>query len=174
MEFLMAGPIIVLVALAGGFMLWCRRCLFPGKCLPSTTEWISDLSLERYRPMLRLLDGEDFEFLRQQPGYTRQMGAKLRVQRCRIFRGYLRSLNQEFQRVSAAVTLYMVQSQQDRPDLAGTLLRQQFQFAACMLLIRGRLLLFRCGLGRVEAGGLLQLFDGVRLQLRTMVPAELM
>jgi hypothetical protein len=35
--------------------------------LPVTAEWIDEHSIDRYRPMLRLLD-EDFQFLRKQPG----------------------------------------------------------------------------------------------------------
>src|SRR5437763_8657862 len=75
--------------------------------LPVTAEWIDELSIERYRPMLRLLDSTDLEFLRTQPGYSPKMESKLRAQRCQIFRGYLRCLSMDFGRVCMALKLLM-------------------------------------------------------------------
>jgi hypothetical protein len=40
-----------------------------------------------------------------------------------------------------------------------------------MLMVHCQLFLYRWGLCRVEAGSLLKLFDGVRLELRSMIPA---
>ena len=57
----------------------------PRQQLPVTAEWIDELSIERYRPMMRLLDSGDIEFLRAQPGFTPKMVTKLRAQRCQIF-----------------------------------------------------------------------------------------
>src|ERR1700732_3461317 len=73
--------------------------------LPVTAEWIEQLSVEHYRPMLHLLDGEDIELLRSQPGFTPAMAVKLRIQQCRVFRGYLRSLTLDFGRAGTALTL---------------------------------------------------------------------
>src|SRR5216684_3763415 len=112
-----------------------------GHSLPVTAEWIADLSLERYKPMLRLLDSADIEFLRGQPGYTRDMESKLRTQRCQVFRGYLRALTSDFQRVCMALKIVMTQSEQDRPDLANALLHQQVLFAVGILGIHCRLFL---------------------------------
>ena len=47
-------------------------------------------------PMIRLFDERDIEFLRAMPGYTGRMETEFRRRRCRIFRGYLRSLRVEF------------------------------------------------------------------------------
>ncbi len=121
--------------------------------------------------MLRMLDSADIEFLRSQPGFTPQMGAKLRQQRAQMFSGYLRSLESDFARVCSATKLVMLHSNQDRPDLARTLLRQQFQFATGMLNVRCQLFLYRWGLCGVEVSSILKLFDGVRLELRTVIPA---
>ena len=83
-----------------------------------SVKWIDELSIDRYRPMMRLLDPEDFEFLRSQPGITSRQVARLRAQRCRIFRGYLRSLSADFGHVCMALKLLIAESQQDRADLA--------------------------------------------------------
>src|ERR1700683_4100357 len=118
MEYVLAISIVTFLALAVALFLLVRKMAFNGSCVPLTAEWIDELSMERYRPMLRLLDSGDLEFLRSQPGFNSQMVSKLRVQRCQIFLGYLRCLNLDFKRVCAAIKILMLQSQLDRPDLA--------------------------------------------------------
>lgn len=148
-----------------------RKVGFAGNGLPVTSEWIDDLSLDRYRPMLRMLDGDDIAFLRSQPGFTPDMAKKLRAQRTQIFRGYLRSLETDFGRVCAAIKLVMLQSSYDRPELAETLLRQQVTFACAMLSVRVHLVLYSLGVCSVEVSKLVKLFDSMRIELRNMVPA---
>jgi hypothetical protein len=148
-----------------------RKIGFAGKGLPVTAEWIDDLSLDRYRPMLRMLDGDDISFLRSQPGFTPSMAKKLRTQRTQIFRGYLRSLETDFGRVCAAVKLVMMQSKHDRPELAEVLLRQQLTFACSMLSVRVNVFLYSWGVSGVEVSKLVKIFDSMRLELRNMVPA---
>ncbi len=148
-----------------------RKVGSAGKDLPVTSEWIDDLSLDRYRPMLRMLDGSDIAFLRSQPGFTPDMGKKLRVQRTQIFRGYLRSLETDFGRVCAAIKVVMLQSKYDRPELAEALLRQQITFACAMLSVRGHLFLYRMGVSGVEVTKLVNIFDSMRVELRTLVPS---
>ena len=171
MDVLITFSIILAVGLLALGAFFLRTLLQTGNNLPLTSDWIEELSVERYRPMLRMLDSTDIEFLRSQPGFTPQMGAKLRQQRAQMFSGYLRSLESDFTRVCSATKLVMFHSNQDRPDLAKTLLRQQFQFAIGMVNVRCQLFLYRWGLCHVEVSSLLKLFDGVRLELRTMVPA---
>ncbi|HWB87041.1 MAG TPA: hypothetical protein VG675_23060 [Bryobacteraceae bacterium] len=143
----------------------------PKGSLPVTAEWIDDLSIERYRPMIRLLDGEDLEFLRAQPGYTPKMASRLRIQRCQIFRGYLRCLHTDFKRVCIAIKVLMLQSGHDREDLASALVRSQMQFALGMARVQVQLMLYRWGLSGVDVGELLSVFDVMRLELRSLVPA---
>jgi hypothetical protein len=144
-----------------------------GRSLPVTAEWISDLSTERYKPMLRLLDSADIQFLRSQPGYTRQLEDKLRMQRCKVFHGYLRCLNTDFQRVATALKIVMAQSQQDRPDLASALIHQQVLFASGMLAIYFRLTLYRFGVCNVDVSNLVRIFDGMRVELCALVPSNM-
>src|SRR5690242_18787345 len=121
---------VILVALVAALATLVRTLGAGGHCLPVTAEWIDELSIERYRPMLRLLDSSDLEFLRSQPGYTPKMESNLRAQRCTIFRGYLRCLHMDFRRVCLALKLVMVQSHYDRPDLASALMHHQVMFAS--------------------------------------------
>ena len=138
-----------------------------------TADWIDELSIDRYRPMQRLLDTAELDFLRAQPGFNPQMESRLRIQRCRIFRGYLRNLEHDFKLICTAIKVLMVQSAQDRPDLASALVKNQMAFAYGMMVVQFEVLCYRYGLGTVDVAGLVELFDGLRLELRTLVPAEL-
>ena len=164
---------IVVLALIAATVFLVRAMGSGGHSLPVTSEWINDLSTEQYRPMLRLLDSADIEFLRSQPGYTREMESKLRQQRCQVFRGYLRCLNADFQRVCLALKIVMAQSENDRPELASVLMHQQLMFASGMLSIHGRLLLYRWGIAEVDVTGMVRIFDRMRSELCSLVPAAM-
>jgi len=164
---------VMLTALVIALVVLVRSLGSAGQSLPVTAEWIEELSVERYRPMLRLLDSSDLEFLRSQPGYSPRMEANLRAQRCHIFRGYLRCLNMDFRRVCMALKLVMAQSQQDRPDLASVLIHHQIMFTTGMIAIQARLFLFRYGICAVDVSDLVQIFDVMRLELRTLMPASM-
>ncbi len=162
-----------LICCALGLCLWllARSAALRTAELPVTTDWIDDLSVERYMPMLRLLAEDDIRSLNEHPGCTPRMVARFRAQRCRAVRGYLRLMQADFGRVCTALKVVMAQSQQDRPDLASSLIRSQITFACGMAAVQFRLLLYRWGLGRVEVAGLVKVFEGLRLQLRAQVPA---
>jgi hypothetical protein len=148
-----------------------RRLVSPATHLPVTANWIGELSLERYRPMLHLLDSEDLEFLRSQPGFTPGLAGRLRAQRCQIFRGYLRCLNQDFQRVMMALKLILAYSPHDRPDLASLLMHQQLRFGLAMAAVHVRLFLYRWDCCGVDVSALVRIFDSMRLELQALVPA---
>jgi hypothetical protein len=122
--------------------------------------------------MLRLLDSRDIEFLRSQPGFTPKLESALRFRRCQIFREYLRGLEMDFMRVCTALKVLLVQEEQDRPDLSALLIQYRIMFATTLLAIHFRLFLYRFGIGTVDAGSLVRLFDVVRLELRQLVPAS--
>ncbi len=177
----MSGAIIVATSLGVitavmviALILLIRRLAVAGGRLPVTAEWIDDLSTERYRPMLRLLDNHDIECLRSCAGFTPQMASALRAQRCLIFRAYMRSLSQDFGRVCAALKIVMVQSRRDRPDLAAALVSTQARFVVLSAGISARLVLFRLGICSVDADELLRAFDCLRLELRTLIPSPVL
>ena len=76
----------------------------------------------------------------------------------------------DFGRLCAALKLILVQSQEDRPDLASALLQSQISFTCSMIAIQFRLILYRWGIGHLAVGGLLKVFEGVRLELNTLLP----
>ena len=159
------------ISAACGLVLTIRKCAPSPKKLPVTAQWIEELSLERYRPMLRLLDPDEFRLLRSQPGYTPEMIARMRRERCRIFRGYLESLREDFGQVCLAVKLLMVHASDDRPDLASVLLRSRLQFALGMAVVQLRVALYWCGVGTVDVGQLLNTFNLLQVELRSLIPS---
>jgi hypothetical protein len=171
MEFLIIGLLMAGFGLAVALFLLVRKMAVESGSLPVTAEWIDELSIERYRPMMRLLDGGDIAFLRTQPGFTPSMASKLRQQRSKLFRGYLNCLTGDFSRVCSAIKLVMLHSQYDRPDLATALIRHQVMFGMGMLAVYFRLALYRWGLCGVDVAGLVNIFDVMRLELRTLVPS---
>ena len=170
MDLLIALPVLMVLAAAAAVVVLARKLAFTDTSLPLTAEWIDELSIERYRPMMHLLDGGDAEFLRSQPGFTPGMAAKLRIERCQVFRGYLRCLRTDFQRVCAALKLLMLHSRDDRPDLAGVLVHQQLMFECGLVLVGFRLFLYRFGVCGVDVTDLVKIFDLMRLELRRLVP----
>jgi len=173
MTYLLAISIVTSLALILALVVLIRKVALNGSSLPITAEWIDELSIERYRPMMRLLDENDLTFLKSQPGFTPKMATNLRIQRCQIFRGYLRCLNSDFQKVCAAIKILMLQSLQDRPDLAGVLIHNQVMFAMGLYSVQARLLLFRFGVCGVDVSDLVKMFDSMRLELRSLVPADM-
>jgi hypothetical protein len=170
---LIAAAVLALVALIA-LVLKLALPFRASQCPPATAEWIDELSMDRYRPMMRLLDREDFQFLSTQPGYTKELATKLRIQRCQIFRAYLRNLDADFNRICMALKGVLLHSDIDRPDLASTLIQHQLAFALRRMTIQFHVVLFRYDIGAVDVSALVQLFDGMRMELRTLVPAESM
>ena len=170
----MLPVLIVALVLCAGMLLAVallfRQLSSSVNSLPVTAEWIDALSLDQYRPMMRLLDGEDIAFLRSQPGFTPAMVASLRLHRCQVFRGYLACLSTDFSRVCTALRLVMLHSMTDRPDLASVLVHYRLMFACGLLAIHVRLFLYQWGIGTVDAASLMKLFDLTCVELRHLVP----
>jgi hypothetical protein len=112
------------------------------QALPVTAECIDKLCIDATN-LLRLLDEE-----RLYGFQTQRMATKLRIQRCRLLREHLRHLEDDFKLVCIALKVIIVQSKQDRPDLAWALLRNQITFTYRMKVVRFRLLCIRFGLVR--------------------------
>lgn len=167
-----ATATIVLLGLLLMFLI--RRLGSDNQLLPVTTDWLSELSTDRYRPMLRLLEESDFQFLRSQKGFNSTIASRLRRQRAQAFREYLRLLQADFDRVAIALQLILAQSAHDRPELVYALFERRLRFAFGLIGIHCRLGLFCLGLSGADVTGLIQLFDGMRLELRTLVPVASM
>jgi len=127
------------------------------------------LTIERYKPMERLLREDDFRFLISQRGFSSQMGQKFRAERRRVFRGYLRSLEKDFSRIILVSKLMVVHANDDRADLAKSLIRQRLMFSVGILAVEARLLLHAAGVGTVEVCGLVESLGEMQALLRVQL-----
>jgi hypothetical protein len=155
------GSVVVLLGALAWMLIHRQR--------PQTIDNGAEFSLERYRPMKRLLGDEDIVFLESQPGYRPAMGAQLKRERRRIFRLYLGDLKHDFHRLHAQARALAAGSGEASSDLVQLLLRQQLTFLRATTLLEMRLALSAVGIGAVDVRPLLAMVDGMRqdLALRT-------
>ena len=104
----------------------------------------------------------NLEFLARQPGYSKKIIKRLRVERRAIFRAYLRNLIQDFQKLHLAARVALVDAPHDRSDLAMTLLKQRLTFTVAIAAVECRMLQHALGFGRVDVSDLLPTFDRIR------------
>ncbi|HUS08563.1 MAG TPA: hypothetical protein VMZ52_19820 [Bryobacteraceae bacterium] len=132
--------------------------------------WFDEFSVARYRPMLRLLREDDYEFLGRQRGLDPAVARKLRAERRKIFRSYLRSMVRDFHRLHLAAKMMVVYGHTDRSDLASQLLGQRIRFQGCIALLQMRLALHTAGIGTANAQGLLDSLEQFRLNVAQLGP----
>jgi len=126
--------------------------------------WAPDhFSIHRYQPMLRLISGEDLEFLAAQPGYRAEVGARLRRERRRILRMYLHDLARDFARLHAAARKLVSDSPERHSALVGVLIRYQFVFWRRMAAIEVRLLAPGVRAPRLDLAPLLKPMESMQI-----------
>ena len=171
--------IVVGAGATAGLLLICATLLM-WKLLSSIRirgvdpEWLKNFSVSSYRPMERLLDEDDIRFLREQPGYEPGMERRLRADRQRIFRSYLRNLGRDFNRLHYALRLMVLHAPVDSPELAKALIKQKLVFLASLLGVYIRLELYRFGVAGVDVRGLISTLDTMQHDLRAMMSAPAM
>jgi hypothetical protein len=163
---------LVLGVVGVAILLLVRKLAGPATISQCDPEWISNFSVARYRPMLRLLDEADYKFLAGQPGYSKKYLSRLRAERRAIFRAYLRNLVRDFHRLHMAARMVLVYAPQDRPELAMTLMRQRFLFTFAIMSVECRLLLHTVGIGAVDVRNLLAALDNMRINVGDMAAIQ--
>jgi hypothetical protein len=158
--------VVFLMALAAVFIVLCK--IRSGDSIP--TDALQERSAVDYRPMFRLLDESDFEYIipARYPGRARLLRC-FRAERRSLFRVYLRELRADHARIVAAIRNLLIESQIDRPDLALAMYRCQFTFVLAMASIELKLLLHATGIGTVDARALVAAMEGLQQQLQDMV-----
>ena len=91
-----AGVVAGLLLLCAVTLVW--KLLSSIRIRNVDPEWLKNFSVSSYRPMERLLDEGDIRFLTEHPGYEPGMENRLRADRRRIFRLYLKNLGRDFAR----------------------------------------------------------------------------
>lgn len=168
MDFITLVATLIFVVLAAGFgVLFARLSARDRLSLP-LEDWEGLFSPSRYQAMERLLDEADERFLWSHQKFNREADKKFRRQRVKIFRGYMQQLSEDFTRICKALKLMMVESKVDRRDLAGIMMKQQFNFAFLMMTVEVKLILYSVGWARVDAKALLQPLVALRSQLQML------
>lgn len=171
MNLIMVTAGILGLLIAGSYIAVFRRLVAVGRQLPAEDDWLEQVSVSRYRAMERLLDRREFEALASHPAFNHKMLRRFRAQRRRAFRGYLACLTRDYSRVCTAIKMVMVHSAQDRPDLAGLLMRQRVSFTFGLMTAHFRLALHGCGIGTVDVRELVAALGSVRFELNTLLLA---
>jgi hypothetical protein len=143
MAFVVAAS-VVFVGLISVLITLARRFAAPPP-IPLTAERFDELSTD-VANFVRLLDDEEFHSFYSQDGSTPRIAYKLAIQRWKLMHEHLRHLKSGFKLICMALKVIIVESKQDRPDLAWALLRNQMTFAYGMTVIRFQLACFVCGI----------------------------
>jgi hypothetical protein len=124
--------------------------------------WLDEFTIERYRPIERLFDPDDLQFVKCHSGYTPSLGKKLASSRRAAARLFLTELTYDFDRMFRLGREMLVASRRDRPDLASTLVRQWAAFHFRVFVLRVRLVLAPLGLAPRRPIGLLEALARMR------------
>lgn len=156
-----AGLVVLILGTVAFLLL---RTFFATCSSYAATSAPLEISWRDYRPLGRLLDPADFDFLRRR-GVSEVKIRKLRAERRKIYRLCLRSLAHDFNYVHRYVNLVLIQSHIDRPELAAELAKQKLTFYRNLLRVEFRLTLHAWGIERMPAIDLLQPLKALEAQL---------
>jgi hypothetical protein len=119
------------------------------------------------------LDHGSILFLAKHPLLRRTFVRELRRERRKVLREYLRSLRCDFNRTCAAIRAAMVESSEDRPDLARAIFKQQVLFKMRLLHAECSMILEALGLTVVDFDGVIAALGLIRLNVtRLFVAAQ--
>ena len=121
-------------------------------------------------PMMRLFNDRDIEFLRTLPGYSARMEAEFRRRRCRVFRGYLRSMRAEFLIAQTELETLRIESPADHEELALLVMRCRLRFAWAMIPAYLCLLRYRWQLGSADLERVVRRLEEIRREIHSGIP----
>jgi hypothetical protein len=154
MTSLVAVLVVVGSALAVvGWVAW--RLSRASRPAAPDAEWWDHFGVEKYEPLAHLLDESEFEFLRSRCGADRALLRRFRSNRARICKDFLLEMRTDFERLQA-VGQALVVANRCAPGFADELFRQRVRFTRAWWRVRGQLWLWRLGISRVDAAGLLE------------------
>lgn len=166
---LIAVSLTVILGFAG--LLMVRRRAAYHSATPDW-DWAKDFSLEKYRPMQRLLCPDDYAFLKVQRGYQPSMARTLRQDRRRVFRSYLASLRRDFNRLYHTAKVALLLGDSDQAALMHALVRQRMIFYVALCLVEFRLGLYALGIGTVDIRPVLGALEAMRDSTRVFQPVS--
>ena len=132
--------------------------------------WLDSFDVSRYRPMQRLLSEDDYSFLAANGGST-QVIARLRAERRRVFRAYLRNMVRDFNRLHRAARMISLEAETDQTEFAMLLVRMRMTFTWTVAVVQLRLMLHALGIGTVDARRLIRALDQMSAGYSSLVPS---
>ncbi len=115
---------------------------------PDGNQWLMSFSVEKYRPMLRLLDPQDQKWLKKQPGFDCRCARRLAKRRAHIFAQYLAEAASDGRRLHATAWQLAVPADRDVRELSAFVSLQPWKLD--LFLLRARLGLALYPLGAVD------------------------
>ena len=168
----MLVSILVVFALAlAAFALLFRLLVKRGSVAYDPVEWLEQFSPRSYRPMERLFDSGDYEFLASQPGYTPSIARRLRRERIGIFQSYLGSMIRDFHRLLKIARVVTAFATEDQTAFASALWRLRLRFYMSIVHIEARVALNVLGVGQVDAHGLVNALERLQTYTLQLTPA---
>jgi hypothetical protein len=125
----------------------------------------AQFSLDRYQAMAELFSEDDLVFLQAQRGYRREMGARWKRERRRIFRLYLRELKNDFRRLHAQAREIAAHAGAESAGVVEMLMKQQVIFLRATTALEIRLALQAMGIGKVDIAPFMRLIEQMRADL---------
>lgn len=164
-------PVWIIVAgvLLAALVVAALRLLARTQASVPDSAWLESFSIGRYRPMVRLLAEDDYEFLTAQ-GAGRAAVRRLRAERRRIFLIYLENLARDFRRLHRIARFAVIESDSDQSDQTAALVRVRLQFSFAVACVRIRVLLHAFGMGSVRVEPVLHSLELLRSVCVTLPP----
>jgi hypothetical protein len=167
--------VLICSASAIAFLGWMvYRLTSSGDSSAISLEWLEEFSSEKYSLMERLLYEGDYAFLSKQPGYSPSIAKRLRAERKRLFRDYVRQLNRDFNSLMTLAKLMVVYGDRDQSELASALWQRRVAFYRAIVTLEVRVALAPLGVAVPGVKDLVDSLGQLRSSVLAMVPAELM
>jgi hypothetical protein len=166
MDFITMSAGVGFILLAIGFGIVFARLISHDRIIVPAEEGDAIFCPTRYRVMEQLLDEADQNLAACRE--NREAEHNVRKLRVRILRGYMQQLSEDFNRICKASKALMVNSEVDRPDIAGSLMRQQLLFSFLMMSVEMKLIVFGFGWHGVDVSSLTKTLNGMRAQLQSL------
>lgn len=146
----MLGSIEFIIATAGlagitaGASFALRRLWNLSDGTQTSAERLPDLSVRTYAPIERLFSSRDIAFLREQPGFNREMEFSFRAKRAEAFRLYVRSMRRDY-RTLHGVARAMAAQGIGSTDLSARLVEMQWAFQQVLIKAQFQAFLYERG-----------------------------
>ncbi|MCX6598410.1 MAG: hypothetical protein NTV70_18825 [Acidobacteria bacterium] len=170
-EFQVLAAVVAVLLL--GFLLLIRSVASARPNDMADRPMLAEFDGGKYRPLARLFNQDDEEFLRTQRGFQPEMLSELRASRRQVAREYLASLKVDFLALHGLATELLAVAPIDQPELASTLASMKVRFFWGLGLAHAGLMLHAAGLDGVRpVAALADLFQGLHQQTHALASAH--